>query len=481
MKSLLNKLQLDVLRRHVGPFIFCFLTLMFLLLMQFLILQIDKLVGKGLPFGIIVELIITNLAYMVVLAAPMAVLVASLMAFGKFSELNELTAMRAAGVNPIRVINPVLAAAALLCVFLIWFSNDVLPDANHRARSLFIDIRMKKPGFDLKPNEFYDGIDGYTFLVRDMNNETDSLYNVTLFQERSSKRKEAVIKADRGILQSSTSQTITLYLMDGSIMRKLNLKNKRTEMVEETHFNRYRISFDLSDLTFTRSNPDRRSRNDRTMSAQAMLAVTDSLREDIDEQFEKSFASQTNFTIPIENLDAYKPSKLENRKEASGIADTLQKVNTKYVVLNFFDNRIEQAGLRDMAVNDLRSYNSNLDNLQTNIDWRISKIAEYMVEVHKKYSIPFACLVFVLIGAPIGMFTRKGNLGYAALIGTVFLTFYWISLIQGEKLADRLFISPFTGMWFANILLTVVGGYMVIRLCTSFKLSNLWNKSDSQD
>jgi len=481
MKSPLNKLQLDVLRRHVGPFIFCFLTLMFLLLMQFLILQIDKLVGKGLPFGIIIELIVTNLAYMVVLAAPMAVLVATLMAFGKFSELNELTAMRAAGVNPIRIINPVLAVAALLSIFLVWFSNDVLPDANHRARSLYIDIRMKKPGFDLKANEFYDGIDGYTFLVQDMDNETDSLYNVTLFQERTASRKEAVIKANRGILESTNSQTITLYLMDGSVMRTLNLKNKRTDMVEETHFDRYRISFDLSEMAFSRSNPDRRSRNDRTMSAQAMLAVTDSLQEDIEEQYEKTYAHQRNFTIPVETLSTYMPSRLANMKETSGVADSLEKVSTQYVVLNRVDNRREQVGLRDLAVSELRSYNDNLDNLINNIEWRISKIAEYMVEVHKKYSIPFACLVFVLVGAPIGMFTRKGNLGYAALIGTVFLTFYWISLIQGEKLADRLFISPFTGMWFANIVLTVVGSYMVLRLCTTFKISNLWSKSDSQD
>ncbi|MDX1617982.1 MAG: LptF/LptG family permease [Balneolaceae bacterium] len=481
MKSPLNKLQLDVLKRHVGPFIFCFFTLMFLLLMQFLILQIDNLVGKGLPFGIVVELIITNLAYMVVLAAPMAVLVSSLMAFGKFSELNELTAMRAAGVNPIRVINPVLAAAVLLCVFLIWFSNDVLPDANHRARSLFIDIRMKKPGFDLNPNEFYEGIDGYTFLVQDMDSDTDSLYNVTLFQERSANRKEAVIKADRGILESTGEENITLYLMDGSVMRKLNLKNKRTDMVEETHFDRYRISFDLSDMTFSRSNPDRRSRNDRTMSARAMLAVTDSLQEDIDEQFAKSMANQNNFTMPVETLSTYMPYKLENMENTSGIADTVAKVQTDYLVLNLMENRREQAAIRDIAVSDLRAYNANLDNLQTNVEWRVSKIAEYLVEVHKKYSIPFACLVFVLVGAPIGMLTRKGNLGYAALIGTGFLTFYWISLIQGEKLADRLFISPFTGMWFANIVLAVIGGYLVIRLCTSFRISNLWSNRDAQD
>lgn len=152
--------------------------------MQFLILHVDKLIGKDIPMNVIIELIATNLAYMVVLDAPMAVLVATLMAFGKFSELNELTALRASGINPIQIILPVLVAAFVLGFGLIWFSNNVLPEANSKARSLFMDIRVKKPGFDLKPNVFYNGIEGYTFLVREIDNETDSLYNVTLFQER---------------------------------------------------------------------------------------------------------------------------------------------------------------------------------------------------------------------------------------------------------------------------------------------------------
>ncbi|WP_372638995.1 LptF/LptG family permease, partial [Fodinibius sp.] len=246
MRLIPNKLQLDVLKRHAGPFVFCFLTLMFLLLMQFLILYIDMLVGKGLPLGIIVELIITNLASMVVLAMPMAVLVACLMAFGKITELNELAALKAAGINPIHLVKPVLVAGVLLSVFLAWFSNDVLPDANQRARSLFIDIRLKKPGFDLKPGEFYDGIDGYTFLVQDMTDESDTLRDVTVYQQPNRNRKEAFIKAQKGRLESEhQGQTMNLYLHNGSILRFLDRRKegKKITVLEETDFNRYRISF----------------------------------------------------------------------------------------------------------------------------------------------------------------------------------------------------------------------------------------------
>jgi lipopolysaccharide export system permease protein len=479
MRFLPNRLQLDILKRHLGPFIFCFVTLMFLLLMQFLILYIDLLVGKGLPLGVILELIVTNLASMVVLAVPMAVLVACLMAYGKFTELNELTAIRAAGVNPIHVINPVLAAAVLLSVFLVWFSNDVLPDANQRARSLFIDIRLKKPGFDLKENEFYDGIDNYTFLVKKITNESDSLHNITIYQHATNQQQEAYIKARQGRLASEQSgQTITLYLKNGAVMRNLDRQNSKghaTTVVEETKFDRYRISFDLSELAFSRSNPSDRSRNDRSMDIKAMMTVVDSLDNEITQQKQKILDNK-EYIIPE------KPSS-ERSSNTYSIRTTPDSLDQKpyksqYVALKYLTSKVQQKQLHQYALGQLRNYKSFIDDVNTDTEWRFSRIAQYMVEIHKKFSIPIACIIFVLLGAPIGMYTRKGNLGYAALIGTVFLTFYWISIIQGEKLADRLFITPFTGMWASNIILGIIGIIMVIHVCTPFEFSKLWPRSD---
>lgn len=477
---MLNKLQRDILKRHIGPFIFCFFTVLFLLLMQFLMLYIENLVGKGLPIGVVIELILTNLAYMVVLAAPMAVLVSSLMAFGKFSELNELTALRAAGVNPFYIIKPVLGAAALMALFLIWFSNDVLPDANQKARSLFIDIRLKKPGFDLKENEFYEGIDGYTFLVDQISGESDSLYDVTLFQDPSSTTKKAVIRAAKGYLASAPGgETLTLFLFDGTVVRFMERRDNQTlvDLTEETRFDRYRISFDLSELSFSRSNPEKHSRNDRTMNVQSMMAVVDSLDREIEEEKQKVFKKTNFFASPVNGDEQTATTSLE--LAGSGPDSTgSPPYESNYYLLNQLENRGTQKEIHNGALEGLRKYRSSFENLNTNIDWRISRIARYLVEIHKKFSIPIACIIFVLIGAPIAMYTKKGNLGYAGLIGTVFLTIYWISIIQGEKLADRLYISPFTGMWLSNIILAVAGIVMVLDLCTSLKLSKLWKRRD---
>ncbi|MDZ7682459.1 MAG: LptF/LptG family permease [Fodinibius sp.] len=479
MRFLPNKLQIDILKRHLGPFVFCFFTLMFLLLMQFLILYIDLLVGKGLPLGVIMELIVTNLASMVVLAVPMAVLVACLMAYGKFTELNELTAIRAAGINPIHIISPVLAAGTILAIVLVWFSNDILPDANQRARSLFIDIRLKKPGFDLKENEFYDGIDNYTFLVKKITDESDSLHNITIYQHPSRNRQEAYIKAQKGRLESSASgETLTLFLQDGSVMRNLDRRKngKLIDIYEETKFERYRISFDLSDLAFSRSNPANRSRNDRTMNIQAMMSVVDSLRTQITKQKQR-LLENNSYIVPVNPIDT---TEIRRSPRIAAIADTVsqQPYRSQFVTQQHLKSKSQQKALHNIALSKLRGYNSYLENVASDTKWRINKIARYLVEVHKKFSIPIACIVFILIGAPIGMYTRKGNLGYAALIGIGFLTFYWISIIQGEKMADRLYISPFTGMWFADILLGIIGLILVITVSTPFKFSKIWTSRD---
>jgi len=360
---------------------------------------------------------------------------------------------------------------------LVWFSNDVLPNANQRARSLFIDIRLKKPGFDLKENQFYNGIDNYTFLVKQITDQSDSLHNIMIYQHPTTKREEAYIKAQKGRLESEQAgQTLTLRLKSGSIIRYLKRRknHRNVDVVEETAFNRYRISFDLSDLAFSKSNPQNRSRNDRTMNIQAMQAVVDSLRNQVQHQ-KQIVVKNTGYITPF-----YEKKRSHRNRALQAGKDSLKDkpYHSRFVTLQYLNSKNKQENLHQMALSSLRSYKSFLGDIDTDTHWRISKIHQYLVEIHKKFSIPIACMIFVMLGAPIGMYTKKGNLGYAALIGTVFLTFYWVSIIQGEKLADRLIISPFTGMWFSDILLGLVGIFLMVKTCTSFKFSNLWKKRD---
>ncbi|WP_340103873.1 LptF/LptG family permease [Rhodohalobacter sp. 8-1] len=472
---MLNKVQLNLLKQHVGPFLFCFFVLMFLLLMQFLMLHVDKLVGKGLPILVVIELILSNLAYMVVLAVPMAMLVSTLIAFGKFSEWNELNAVRAAGINPIRLIMPVLTISAILFVGTAYFSNYILPEANHKARSLFIDIRMAKPGFDLEENTFYEGIDGYTFLVKNIDTDSDTLREITIFQEPVEERYRAFIRADKGVLQSEGEQTLSLYLNNGSILRSIPGERRSEETMERTDFTRYRLSFDLSELAFSRTNPEDRSRTGRTMTAEAMKAVTDSVRREVNNEFEK-FTERTEQpeTIPFK-VDR---SSSVYRRSVTFENEELQPFDTSFKAANLLDHPQEQISVINLAVNSLNRYRADYESYKTNISWRETRIDEFWVEIHKKLSIPFACMLFVLIGAPIGILTRNGNLGVAALISAVILTLYFMAIIQGEKLADKGVISPFAGMWAINFTYLVIGFFLTLHVCSSFRITNLWGNND---
>ena len=471
---MLNQVQKDLLKKHIGPFFFCFFTVMFILLMQFLILHVDKLVGKGLPMMIIIELILNNLAYMVVLAVPMAVLVSTLMAFGKFSEWNELTAIRAAGINPIGLMKPVLFTAGFLFIFMAYFSNYILPEANHKARSLFLDIRMQKPAFDLQPGSFYDDIDGYTFLIKEIDSRTDSLYDIRVFQEPGDNRNRAFISAEKGWLETPDEVTLSLFLVDGSALRYVSASGNRKETLEKNKFNKYRMSFDLSDLAFSRSNPDQRSRNDRTMSAQAMMAVIDTIRNEQKKEFDK-FRENTSQDISIPFH--YESHRVLNIKEES-LQDTTRVHQSEFVTLDRLPNPTVQLGSINRTISSIDRYRPDLESLKTNLSWRDFRIAEFSVEVHKKLSIPFACVVFVFLGAPIGMLTRKGNIGVAAIISAGLLTVYFVAIIQGEKLADRMIISPFMGMWGINIFLLIIGIILTLHISTNIKITNLWKNRE---
>ncbi|HBW00386.1 MAG TPA: hypothetical protein DEF03_04255 [Bacteroidetes bacterium] len=440
----------SLLNRHAGPFLICFSSIMFILLMQFLILHADKLIGKGIPAIVILELIVTNLAYMVVMAVPMAVLVATVMAFGGLSERNEWTALQAAGVHPLRVMAPMILVSLGLAVSVTWFSHAVLPQANQKARALFIDIRSKKPGFELQEGAFYEGIEGYTFLVNRIDASTDSLYDITLIQREGQGRQRATIRAERGYLSTSGGAVITLSLREGAVIRQLPTMTRSDSRLESSSFEQYTVHFDLSSLAFSRSQPDARALNDRTMSASQMQAEIDTLQQATARDWEK-FQAQSNAVFRATALNVW-----SNWSRERALIDTLGPVKTQFVALDRFDSPESQNRALNMVKSNLDEYRNHAMALASNQRATQADMASYTVEIFKKTSIPFACVVFALLGAPLGVLVRRGNIGIAGVLSALALTFYFVMVIQGEKFADRLVLSPFWGMWAPNVLYGVL-------------------------
>jgi lipopolysaccharide export system permease protein len=430
------RLWRHILRAHAGPFFFSLFTLMFLFLLQFIMKFVDQLVGKGLSAWVIIELIALNLAWMLVLAVPMSVLVATLMAFGDMSSKNEITAMKASGMSLYRMLAPVLIAGILVGIGLVYFNNDVLPDANHQLKMLTVDIRRKKPTLTLVNGVFSQDIPGYSILVRKTVPNTNDIEGVTLY-DYTNPAENVTITAERGTISFSPDfRKLILDLKNGEI-HELDLQNPQT--YRRIRFEKHRIAMNVEGFDFSRTSESAFSRGDRELSAAAMIVIADSLEAD------KARLMQEFRTFMANNV----------RLRLRGLLDSASPPA-------FRPGFIPQGPTTPLAVAqqtdaNVATYLFRLENMERQID-------QYLVEIHKKYAIPTACLVFVLVGVPLGIMARRGGFGIAATLSLGFFVLYWACLIGGEKLADRDIVQPAVGMWIANVLIGLFGIYLCVRI-----------------
>ncbi len=264
-----------ILRAHFAPFIGSFVVLMFLFVLQFMMKFMDQLAGKGLSGAVIVELMVLNLAWIVVLAVPMAVLVATLMAFGGLSANSEITAMKASGVSLYRMMFPVLIVSGLLTYLMVQFDNKVLPEANHRLKTLTMDIRRKKPTFTLIPGLFSQDLPGYSMLVRKTFAESNNLEGVIIY-DFTNPNKNVLITAKRGVLSfSSDYRRLIMDLYDGEIHELTTTDNMSYRNIQ---FQRQVLTTQAEGFDFERSGENTFTRGNREMSAGEMLYIVDSLQ-----------------------------------------------------------------------------------------------------------------------------------------------------------------------------------------------------------
>jgi lipopolysaccharide export system permease protein len=459
----MKRLHWIILRRLPGPFFGWLGTLMFLLLMQFLIRWLPEIAGKGIPIPVIIELIAYNLAYMVVLAVPMSVLLAALMTYGGLAESQYYAVIKSTGISFSQLVWPSMLAALLVTGGMLYFNNVMLPEANHRARYLWSDIRTKRPGFDLQPGVFYSGVDDYSILVRDRPEGTNRLIDVTIYDYTDGRNRQAVIKADSGrIAPSSNRSTITLVLFNGEMHRRLPADSRdRRNRYERLVFSRHTLRLDVSEFVFKRSDPRQDARSDRTMRTWTMIGVVDSLEQEIAQEAQVLREDVASTFRPDTSQDKGRSALRMALNAQVQSADDTTVWETPYRALDGLTGRKQKAVVQ-RAVQTARSAQSTISNVQRTISWKQKRVQRYRVEIYKKFSIALACLVFMLIGAPLGLSIRRGGLATIGGIALGIFMFYWVTLVQGEKLADRGLLPPWFGMWIANAISLVVGAWLVV-------------------
>lgn len=443
-----------ILKSLIGPFVFALSVVIFVFLFQFLIKSLDQIVGKGLGIWLIIQLISLNLAWMVTLAVPMAILVASLMTFGTLSSQNELTIIKSGGISLQRMMLPLIIFSFIMFYLMIRFNNDVLPEANHKARVLLYDISKTKPTFILEPGKFSDDLQGVQILVKKTFPNSNLIEGVYIYDYSNPLSKNILTAKNGDISFTSDFKKVVLNLNNGEI-HQLNIKDEKNDY-RKVRFEKHMLIFNSEGFGFNSSDENAFIRGDRELSADAMNRIVDSLelsKESVyDKLIEKNSGDIKKF-LKINFIDTV------FRKQVIRDFDTLRysgQIGKKNPVTTEYDSLLSYIRL---FVNK----NSDLENIELSKKQIQKQIDSYDVEIYKKYSIPFACVVFALVGAPLGYRVRKGGFGIAAGLSLLFFLLYWACLIGGEKLADRTIISPFLSMWIANLLIGCFGLYLIYK------------------
>ena len=388
-----------VIREHVAPFFFAFSVIMFVLILKLMLQLMDMLITRGVGIIVMSKLLVYNLAWMVALVVPMSVLIASLMAFGRMGASGEITAMKAAGISMFRIVSPIFLLSIVLTIIMVWFNNEILPVANHRASSLGLAIRLKKPMLSLKNREgqFINDLPNTTIRVNEIDYETGEMKGITLFKQESNQYKTTII-AEKGRFETyPTGDRLALVLANGEIHRE---QLNQARYIRNT-FDEFR---QLIIVSFTLDTSRQQPKNDRTKTSAEM-------RKDIE-----------NCNIRIANYENNISMIPENRPSRD--ADI-----KKYQLLMKNEKRI---------------------------------INEYLVEIYKKNSIPVAAIVFVLIGSSLGMLVKRSGASIGLGLSIGFFTLYYLFLIGGESAGDRMLLDPWLVMWLPNFVFGALGIALII-------------------
>ncbi len=416
-------LEKYILKENLKPFLVSLLVITFLLLLDHLIDLLNLIIDKHLGLLTVGWIFTLSLPFIMALSVPMSVLTASIMSFGRLSTDNELVAFKSCGINIYTLLRPTVIAALLLSIFMVFFNDRVLPEANHELSKMYIKARSRRPISELKPGVFTE-LKNYTIYVKEHVGE--EMHGILIYNQE-----------ERKFPQTITAERGQIVLTNGGNSLKATLYNGEMHVIDATDTDRYevrtfkRFVLNIPDLGFSQEELSTDMRGDRELSTKDMKKlIVQWEREIFDTQEELvSLNDRANSLEDTERTGA-------NQKE---LKKTRNMINIKL-------NKIE----------DMKK------------DIRI-----YQVEIHKKYAIAFACLIFVLVGAPVGMMTRTSGVGMSFSVSSFVFLVYYIALIGGEELSDRGFVSPMVSMWIANVVLGAVGIVLIIISVREQKFINL--------
>ncbi|MEP7229357.1 MAG: LptF/LptG family permease [Ginsengibacter sp.] len=467
-----KKLDILILKAFVWPFIATFFITLFVFMMQILWKYIDDLVGKGLDIITLVKFLIYASATLVTLALPIAILLSSIMTFGKLGENFELVAIKSSGISLLRFMRPLFFVSLILSFVAFLFANYIAPVANLKFAVIYNDIYRKSPAFDLKDGVFYNGFRGYSIKVGKKEKDKSTLRNVLIYEQSYGVQDNAIISESGKMTVSNDKKFLEFRLQNGHrYEEKGNFNTAQNEFIV-LGFKEYNKLFDLTQLNIQKTSDSLFMNNMKMKTLRQLDKDIDSLKKIPDSLVKRS---KSDLKIYLK-YPGYEYSNLLKKKlPVTTKHDFGSSIKIADKKVKSFDDLIPdslQTMIRDQALNSLSSIKNNLEVTGNDYSNRLREITSTKVEWHKKLSLSFACLVLFFIGAPLGSIIRKGGLGLPLVAALIFFMVFYLLNIFGEKFTKDGLLNTVTGIWLAVIVLSPVGFFLTYKAMHDSQLFN---------
>ena len=454
---MLKKLDRYVLGKFCLIFVAAFFISLFIFMMQLTWLHIDKLVGKGLTLDILGQFFFFMSLTVVPQALPVAILLTSLISFGNLGESLELLAMKSAGVALRRVMLPIGILVVALGGVSFYFQNFTSPMAQRELGALLMTLRQTSPAVEIPEGIFYNGVPGINLYVQHKDVESGMLYNVTIYKTDQGFDKAQIVVADSGRMASSTDKRhLILDIWHGEQFENLQngqmgeIKNATQPYDRETFgHKRFLIDFDSN---IKMMDADMLSGMAKAKNMVELVADADSMNRDLDSIARTVYEHSLGGSYFVPEKPNFKPVQAASTKENVPF-DTL---------LARFDAQKLEAAI-SLAAGAVKTRQNELELRREEVAAEEKDVRRHWIEWHSKITQSLACLLFFLIGAPLGAIIRKGGLGLPAVVSVIIFIIYLIINTSTMKMARDGSLNMLLGMWTSTAILLPIGTFLTYK------------------
>jgi lipopolysaccharide export system permease protein len=273
----IKKLDILVVRSFIGAFLATFLIALFVLVMQFFWLYIDDLVGKGIDFGTLAYLTGLVAITWVPLALHLALLLSSIMTFGKLGETFEIVAIKAAGIPLSRFMRPVQIVTVIISGLAFLFAKNIIPVAQLKVAALQYDIIVAKPALDIKEGVFYNKIEGNIIKLGKKKSDDSTIKKIVIFKKTYA-LQDNLITAESGIMKVTPDKKFLEFkLKVGNSYEENGPRQTIQTDFTRTHFDTYTKLFDLITFQMNRTKDSAFIYDPKLLSVRQLNTTIDSL------------------------------------------------------------------------------------------------------------------------------------------------------------------------------------------------------------